>query len=97
NPAQFLPWETAQSAFLDRSKTVAQTVVVELQKKNVQTISLTTPLRPMNNIVAPAIAVELSADRPDAQDLLNPRIQSLVAAAVASGLAQAHARMEARR
>lgn len=93
--AQFLPWEIAQAASLGRSKTIARAVVGELQKKDVQTISLTTPLRPLNNIIAPAIAVELSADRPNTQDLLNPRIQSLVAAAVASGLAQARAQIEA--
>ena len=92
---QFLPWELAQAASLDRSKTIARAVAGELQKKDVQTLSLTTPLRPLNNIIAPAIAVELSTDRPNTQDLLNPRIQSLVAAAVASGLAQARAQIEA--
>jgi N-acetylmuramoyl-L-alanine amidase len=96
-PGQFLPWETAQAAFLSRSQTVAQAVTGELQKKDVRAVSLTTPLRPLNNIVAPAVAVELSADRTNTQDLLNPRIQSLVAAAVASGIAHARGQIEAQK
>jgi len=52
-------------------------------------------MRPLNNIVAPAIAVELSADRFNTQDLLNPRTQSQVAASVAAGIAHARAQMEA--
>jgi hypothetical protein len=39
----------------------------------------------------------LSADRLNTQDLLNPRIQSLVAAAVASGIAHARSQIEAQR
>ena len=94
-PGQFLPWETAQAAFLSRSQTLAQAVAGELQKKDVRSLSLTTPLRPLNNIVAPAVAVELSAGRSNTQDLLNPRIQSQVAAAVASGIAHARGQIEA--
>ncbi len=94
---QFLPWETAQAAFLSRSQTVAQAVIGELQKKDVQTVGLATPLRPLNNIVAPAFAVELSADRANTQDLLNPRIQAMVAAAVASGIAHARSQIEAQK
>jgi N-acetylmuramoyl-L-alanine amidase len=94
-PGQFLPWETAQSAFLNQSQTVALAVTGELQKKDVRSISLTAPMRPLNNIVAPAIAVELSADRLNSQDLLNPRVQSQVAASVATGIAHARAQIEA--
>jgi len=92
---QFLPWETAQSAFLSQSQTVAQAVIAELQKRDVRSLGLSAPMRPLNNIVAPAIAVELSADRFNTQDLLNPRTQSQVAASVAAGIAHARAQMEA--
>ena len=94
-PGQFLPWETAQSAYLSQSQTVAQAVTGELQKKDVRSISLTAPMRPLNNIVAPAIAVELSADRLNTQDLLSARLQSQVAASVATGIAHARAQIEA--
>jgi N-acetylmuramoyl-L-alanine amidase len=94
-PGRFLPWETAQAAFLNQSQTVASAVIGELQKRDVRNLSLTVPMRPLNNIVAPAIAVELSADRSSIQDLLSTRIQSQVAASVASGIARARAQIEA--
>ncbi len=94
-PGQFLPWETAQTAFLSQSQTLAQAVIAELQKRDVRSLGLTAPMRPLNNIVAPAIAVELSAERFSAQDLLNPKTQSQVAASVATGIAHARAQIEA--
>ncbi len=51
-------------------------------------------MRPLNNIVAPAIAVELSADRFNTQDLLNPKTQSQVAGSIATGIAHARAQIE---
>jgi N-acetylmuramoyl-L-alanine amidase len=94
-PGHFLPWETAQAAFLSQSQMVALAVAGELQKRDIRNLNLTAPMRPLNNIVAPAIAVELSADRSSIQDLLSVRIQSQVAASVASGVARARAQIEA--
>jgi N-acetylmuramoyl-L-alanine amidase len=94
---QFLPWETAQASSLSRSQTLAQTISGELRKKDVQTALLTTPLRPLNNIVAPAVAIELSSDRSNTQDLVTQRVQNVVAAAVASGIAQVRSQIEAQK
>ncbi len=91
---QFLPWETAQMSFLSQSKTVARAVITELQKRDVRSLGLSVPMRPLNNIVAPAIAVELSADRFNTQDLLNPKTQSQVAGSIATGIAHARAQIE---
>ena len=93
--AQFLPWETAQASFLSHSQTLAQSVMAELQKRDVHSLSLTAPMRPLNNIVAPAIAVELSAGRLNTQELLSARIQNQVAASVAAGIARARSQIEA--
>ena len=41
------------------------------------------------------VSVELSADRLNTQDLLSARIQSQVAASVATGIANARAQIEA--
>ncbi len=81
-------------SFLSQSKTVSQAVITELQKRDVRSLGLSAPMRPLNNIVAPAIAVELSADRFNTQDLLNPKTQSQVAGSVATGIAHARAQME---
>lgn len=94
---QFLPWETAQLGSLGQSQTVAQAVIAELQKRDVRSLALSAHMRPLNNVVAPAIAVELSAERLKAQDLFNPKTQSQVAASVATGVAHARAQIEAAR
>ena len=84
----FLPWGTAQAAALPRSNAMAGAVTSELQKRDVRTLNLQAFLRPLNNVVAPAIAVEVAADRADPRSFLNPKLQSTVAAAVATGVEQ---------
>ena len=56
----FLPWDTAQAAFLDLSGSVAGSVAAELESRKLPNNTLVAPLRPMNNIAAPAFAVEIA-------------------------------------
>lgn len=93
----FLPWDSAQSAAVGRSNVVARSIARELQKRDFKVLELQAFLRPLNNIVAPAIAVEMAADRADVKSLLNPKVQSVVAAAVASAVEQNRDRLGARR
>jgi N-acetylmuramoyl-L-alanine amidase len=93
---RFLPWESAQSGALTRSRTVAQAVAVELRKKGLTVASLGMPVRPLNNIVTPAIAVELAPDGDDMQSLENQKRQNTVAAAIASGITQIRRQMGGR-
>jgi N-acetylmuramoyl-L-alanine amidase len=93
---RFLPWESAQSGALTRSRTVAQAVAVELRKKGLTVASLGMPVRPLNNIVTPAIAVELAPDGDDMQSLENQKRQNTVAAAIASGIMQIRRQMGGR-
>jgi N-acetylmuramoyl-L-alanine amidase len=89
----FVPWSTAQSGALARSRILAKAVVGELAKKKLQVLGLNAPLRPLNNIVSPAIAVELA---PNGGDLRSPeslKTQSTIAAAVAVGIAISRAQM----
>ena len=46
-----------------------------------------TPLRPLNNVSAPAVAVELAADPENIQEIMAQKFQTTVAAAIASGIA----------
>jgi N-acetylmuramoyl-L-alanine amidase len=88
-------WETAQSGSLERSKALAKTVSRELKKKNFDVSSLRAPLRPLSNILEPAIAVELSPEKGEVRSLENARRQNGVASAVASGIAQMRGQMGA--
>jgi N-acetylmuramoyl-L-alanine amidase len=90
---RFLPWESAQSGALTRSQTAAQSVAIELRKKGLTASALGLPLRPLNNIVAPAIAVELAPDGDDMLSLENQKRQNSVASAIASGIAQVRSQM----
>src|SRR5258707_1830808 len=85
---RFIPWDAAQTASLPRSKAIADAVAKELEKIDFQVTRLSAPLRPLNNIVAPAIAVEIAADPDDLQALTSARTQSTIASAVASGIAR---------
>lgn len=92
---RFLPWESAQSGALSRSQNVARTVSEELKKKGLAVASLEAALRPLNNIAAPAIAVELAPDGDDPQSSESQKRQSSVATAIASGIVQARSQMGA--
>jgi N-acetylmuramoyl-L-alanine amidase len=58
--------------------------------------SLGMPLRPLNNIAAPAIAVELAPDEDDPQSLESQKRHTNVAAAIALGIVQVRGQMEGR-
>jgi N-acetylmuramoyl-L-alanine amidase len=83
----FLPWDRAQAAFLDLSGTVAGSVAVELEARKLPNTTLVAPLRPMNNIAAPAIAVELAPLGDKVEDIASPEYQEKVAQAIAAGVA----------
>jgi N-acetylmuramoyl-L-alanine amidase len=85
---RFLPWETAQSATLGRSQSVARAVSDELRKGGLTVATMGVPLRPLNNIVAPAIGVELAPDENDLQSLESQKRQNNVATAIALGIVQ---------
>jgi N-acetylmuramoyl-L-alanine amidase len=93
---RFLPWESAQSGAISRSQTVARAVSDELRKKGLTVASLVMPLRPLNNIATPAIAVELAPDEKDPQSLESQKRQNNVATAIALGIVQIRNQMGAR-
>ncbi|HEY2914387.1 MAG TPA: N-acetylmuramoyl-L-alanine amidase, partial [Candidatus Angelobacter sp.] len=93
---RFLPWETAQSAALGRSQNVAREVSEELKKKGMTVVNLNVPLRPLNNIAVPAIAVELAPEENDVQSLESPKRQNNIATAIALGIVQVRSQMGAR-
>src|SRR6185312_874733 len=93
---RFLPWATAQSAALGRSQNVARAVSEELKKKSMTVTNLGVPLRPLNNIAIPAIAVELAPDENNPQSLESQKRQNDVATAIALGIVQIRSQTGAR-
>jgi N-acetylmuramoyl-L-alanine amidase len=83
----FRPWTTAQHASLSLSQTAATAVAGELQKRQVAVRALSAPLRPLNNVTGPAIAVEVSAQNADLAQLTAPDYQQQVTSAVATAIA----------
>jgi len=64
-----------------------------LQRKKMQVLGLNAPLRPLNNIVAPAIAVELAPTGGESRPSEAAKMQNAIAAAVAAGIATSRNQM----
>ncbi|HEV2396625.1 MAG TPA: N-acetylmuramoyl-L-alanine amidase [Candidatus Sulfotelmatobacter sp.] len=83
----FRSWTTAQRAALPLSQSTASAVAAELQKRQLAVRTLAAPLRPLNNITGPAIAIEVAPQTTDLAQLTAPDYQQLVASAVATAIA----------
>ena len=82
----FRSWTTAQSSSIALSQAAAVSVAAELKRQQVAVRTLTAPLRPLNNIVTAAIAVEVAPTGADLSQLSTPDYQQLIAGAVANGI-----------
>jgi N-acetylmuramoyl-L-alanine amidase len=83
----FLPWETAQTPYLDLSALVAGSVSAELETRKLPNATLAAPLRPMNNIAAPAIAIEIASPSGDVNEIASATYLDQVAQSIAAGIA----------
>jgi N-acetylmuramoyl-L-alanine amidase len=83
----FLPWDTAQSAFLDGSRALAGSVVAEITKRAIPVATAPVLLRPLNNISAAAIAIEVMPPAADVAGLTSAAYQQTVCAAIVEGVA----------
>jgi N-acetylmuramoyl-L-alanine amidase len=85
---RFLPWESAQAPAVERSRALVRVVAPALRKRGLQVAVLASPLRPLNNVTAPAIAVELTPAAVG-QHQTSSKLRTTVASAIAEGIAQA--------
>jgi N-acetylmuramoyl-L-alanine amidase len=82
----FLSWDTAQSNYISASQRAASTLAAEIAKK-VGTRTLAAPLRPLNNITNPAMAIEMAPRQPgNVADLNSPDYQQQLAGSLAIGV-----------
>jgi N-acetylmuramoyl-L-alanine amidase len=91
----FRSWTTAQQSSIPLSQAAAASVAAELRKQEVTVRTLTAPLRPLNNIVTAAIAVEVAPAASDVSQLSSPEYQQLIASGVANGIAAIRAQLGA--
>jgi N-acetylmuramoyl-L-alanine amidase len=97
--AGFLPWETAQAGSVENSRTIARSLSEQLNLSKIRASWSPAPVRPLNNIASPAIALEISPDlkHDDVSYLANPNYQQTVAIGVATALVNARGKMEENR
>jgi N-acetylmuramoyl-L-alanine amidase len=93
----FVSWDTAQSPFLSLSQAVASSLALELETKQVPVRVLLAPQRPLNNITAAAVAVEIAPPGTEIADLNSPAYEHLVAGSVAAGVLSMRGKLEAGR
>ena len=91
----FLDWDSAQTSFLTTSRAAAIGVAAELRSKQIPVRILVAPLRPLNNLITAAIAVEVSPPANDVTQLNAEPYQSLIANAVALGVADIRGQLQA--
>ena len=97
NRGPFLDWDTAQAAFAATSQTVEAILIAELQKKQISVRTLIAPLRPLNNITAAAVAVEIAPPEAGISELNSPGYQQLITETIATGIVAAREKFEAPR
>jgi N-acetylmuramoyl-L-alanine amidase len=83
----FLPWELAQTPYLDRSGQAATSVAADLNTAGVAAQSSAVALRPLNSVTAPAIAVEFAPLEGGEAELATPAYQQKMASALAGAIA----------
>ncbi len=90
----FLSWEAAQRAFLPVSHSIAQQISGELTRRELPVQVLPAAIRPLNNVAAPAIAVEVAPPKDQVDVLMSAAYQANVASALATVITVARQRLE---
>jgi N-acetylmuramoyl-L-alanine amidase len=83
----FRSWSKAQSSFLPASQGAAASISAELQKQQASVRIVTAALRPLNNVTAAAVAIEVAPPGSDVAQLTSADYQQLIASAVATAIA----------
>lgn len=82
----FRNWSTAQAPFLAISQQAATALESGLQSQGLGVRGLMAPLRPLNNIIAPAVAVELAPPEGGVNGLISTDYQSRIASGIATAV-----------
>jgi N-acetylmuramoyl-L-alanine amidase len=96
-PGGFVPWATAQAGYLLSSRALADIVKAELGKHEIPSSELSAPVKPLNNVAAAAIAIEVAPSGADVGSVNAAGYQQRIAAAVAEAIVVGRTRVEAER
>jgi N-acetylmuramoyl-L-alanine amidase len=89
DPRAAIPWDTAQSASLPQSLSLANEIGLALQRAKLPVILSRASLRPLDNVTCPAVAIEIAPLAPAGSDLTpvnDAAYQQNIAKAIASAL-----------
>jgi N-acetylmuramoyl-L-alanine amidase len=92
----FVAWDHAQANFLGSSQLAAAGIAAELGK-SVPTRTVSAALKPLGNIVAPAIAIEIAPRNSDIADLIAADYRQQVATSVVAAVSAIRDKLEATR
>lgn len=93
----FVPWDTAQAAHVLTSRALANIAKAELSQREIPSTELTAPLKPLNNVSAAAIAIEVAPSGADVGSVNAGVYQQRIAAAIANAIVVGRSRVEAER
>jgi N-acetylmuramoyl-L-alanine amidase len=89
----FHAWNAAQATALPVSKIVSAAIVAEMKKREFPARASSASLRPLNNVLMPAVAVELAPGADGADDLTSANYQQQAASAIADALVSVRDRL----
>jgi hypothetical protein len=87
NNGPFTNWDTAQAQLLPASQSALDALSTELRRRQIPVRTLFAPLRPLNNVTAAAVAVEVAPPGTNIAELASPAYQQSIAALLANGIA----------
>ena len=94
NAGPFVDWQTAQALPLARSRWVQEQVAAAIQRTGFPLRSLIAPLRPLNSVTVPALAVEIAPTTGDVSQLAATDYQQMITAALANSIAAIRTKLE---
>lgn len=96
-PGGFVPWDTAQARYVLSSRALAELVKAELLKHEIPSSQLSAPVKPLNNVAAAALAIEVAPSGADVGSVNAGVYQQRIAAAIAEAVVVGRARVEVER
>lgn len=85
--AAFVPWQTAQSAWLERSAELAGAIASECTRRQMASRASSASLLALDSIAGPAVAVEIAAPPDSVAEVASAEYQQNIAAALANAIA----------